>query len=98
MYLKIVGKPTKVKKIIYLISSVILGLILSFDLHALIEIKYLQWAFEQNLFVKFYGGCALSPILQMALVSFGVIGGFFLGQFWWRKVYVERFWEKRKIK
>ena len=96
MFLNIVGKPTKIKKITYLVLSVILGLLLSFDLHALIEIKYLQWAFNQGLVARFYGGCALPPVLQIGLIFFGGIGGFFLGKFWWQKVYIERFWEKKK--
>jgi hypothetical protein len=45
--------------------------------------------------VSFYGACALWPLLQIGLWLFGLLGGFFLGQFWWRKIYVERVWIKR---
>lgn len=97
MIFKAPGQPTKTKKIIYLIASTILGILLSFIAHIIIEINYLKWASNHNLIVSFYNGCALSPAFQIGLFLVGVIGGFFLGRFWWRKIYIERVWEKKKI-
>ena len=85
----------KFKKAVYLLSTTILGIILSFIAHAFIEIGYLNWAESHGLTVSFYNGCALLPILQITLFLFGAVGGFFLGRFWWRKIYVERAWKKR---
>lgn len=91
-----VGKSTQLKKFIYLSASIVLGLLLSFIAHAVIEINYLNWVLNQGQVVQFYGGCALLPWLQAALWLFGLIGGFFLGRFWWRKIYIERAWLKKR--
>lgn len=98
MFFNAPEKPTKLKKTIYLSASVILGLLLSFIVHALIEISYLNWASRQEIVVPFYCGCALPPVIQVALLLAGAIGGFFLGRFWWRKVYIERVWAKKRKK
>ena len=86
------------KKAIYLLSATILGVLLSFLVHAGIEMIYLNWAlkaYDTGYVVTFYGGCALPPILQAVLLVAGVVGGFLLGRWWWQKVYVERVWAKK---
>ncbi len=95
MFFKNPGKPTKIKKIAYLAAAIILGLLLSFLLHAFIEIKYLAWAQNQSLAVKYYGGCFLPPWLQITLWVLGLVGGYFLGRWWWQKLYIERVWAKK---
>lgn len=95
MFFNTPKNPSKLKRVIYLSSATILGIILSFIAHALIEIGYLRWAERQNLTVPFYNGCALLPVLQIALLVSGIIGGFFLGRFWWRKIYIERIRAKK---
>ena len=90
------SKPTTSKKIIYLIAATFLGLLLSLITHAFIELKYLRLAENQNLTVPFYGGCALIPLLQITLITIGIFGGFFLGYYWWRKLYIERAWRKKR--
>lgn len=95
MFFNASGNPTKLKQAVYLISSTILGLLLSFLAHAIVEIKYLSWAESQGRAVTFYGGCSLPPLLQIALWVLGGLGGFFLGRFWWRKVYIEKIWAKK---
>jgi hypothetical protein len=97
MIFKAPSQPTKTKKIIYLIASTILGILLSFIAHIIIEINYLKGASNHNLVVSFYNGCALLPVFQIALSLLGAVGGFFLGRFWWHKIYIERIWEKKKI-
>jgi len=98
MFLTHVGQPTEFKKIVYLIASVTLGLLLSLNLHALIEVKYLNWLESQGEVAKFYGNCALPPVAQIVILLLGLVGGYYLGKYWWRKVYIERFWEKKKSK
>ena len=87
--------PTKLKKTVYLFTTTILGAMLSFIIHALIEISYLSWALKNNYNVTFYNGCALHPVIQIALWIIGIVGGFLLGRFWWRKVYIEKVWAKK---
>lgn len=86
------GKPTKLKKVIYLISFITLGLLLSLNLHTLIEINYLSWVSSQGRVAHFYGGCALHPLIQICIWLFGAGGGYFAGIFCWKKVYIERSW------
>lgn len=89
------GKPTKLKRVIYLISFIILGLLLSLNLHALIEINYLSWISNQGKIANFYGGCALPPLIQVGIWLLGIGGGYFVGVFCWKKVYIERSWGRR---
>lgn len=96
MFLNAPKNPSRLKRAVYLCAWTILGIMLSFFVHAYIEISYLNWAESHEKYVTFYHGCALSPILQLALLALGAIGGFFLGRFWWRKIYIERVWEKKQ--
>jgi len=75
-------------------AATILGLLLSLIAHALIEIGYLSWARDRGISVTFYHGCALPPWFQAGLVLIGAVGGFFLGRYWWRWIYIDRVWEK----
>ena len=95
MFLTIPKNPTKQKHVAYIICSTILGLLLSLNAHALIEISYLSWAERHGVAVHFYGDCALHPALQYIIWALGAVGGFFLGRVWWRLVYVDRVWAKK---
>jgi hypothetical protein len=88
------GKPNNFKKTVYLLAATILGVLLSLMAHAIIEINYLSWAERHGVIISFYGACALPPIAQSALWALGAVGGFCLGRFWWRIIYIERVWEK----
>lgn len=96
MFFRPPGEATKIKKIIYLMAATILGLLLSFLIHALIEINYLRWLASQNIIVSLSGGCALALWLNISLWLLGAVGGFFLGRFWWRKLYIERVWVRNR--
>ena len=90
------ANPTKTKHIVYLIATTVLGVLLSLIAHAVIESVYLQWAEGAGVTVTWYRGCALHPVIQVGLLAVGTVGGFFLGRFWWRMVYIERRWAKGK--
>lgn len=96
MFLSAPANPTRVKHVLYLLACTVLGVVVSYLVHAGIEAAYLAWADSGELTVFWYGGCALHPAMQIGLVVLGALGGFFLGRFWWRKVYIERVWAKSK--
>lgn len=79
------------KKIVYLILWIILGLILSFIFHAVIEILYLSWADKNNIVVNWVlnGACALPLWLIILLPILFAILGLWLGLIAWRKIYIE---------
>ena len=78
--------PTKAKHAVYLVSATILGVILSYVVHAIIETWYLN-SIETGK-VTWYWRCSLHPIIQIGLPILGAIGGFFLGRFWWKIIYI----------
>ncbi len=89
------------KKNIYILLTIILGLLLSLLAHVFIEYFYLRQAIASNTPIQWVGsrlGCALPLGLQIALPILGIIVGFFLGVRWWRIVYIEKrhWWFKKK--
>ena len=81
------------KKTVYIILTMILGLILSFIVHAAIEIFYINYLLEKEVLPQpssLTHQCYLPLSLQIILLLVGLFCGYFLGHFWWRKVYIER--------
>ncbi len=86
----------EIKKTIYIILTMFLGLLLSFLAHAGIETWYIDNLLKQGVVPKANSltpHCFLPLVLQIILSLLGLIGGYFLGKFWWRIIYVEK---KRK--
>lgn len=79
----------------YLSLTTLLGVIISYGLHAIIELWYL-WRSDPSTIVWHshlgLGACALAPVVDYGLLVGGIIGGFLVGRLWWRWVYVERRW------
>lgn len=94
----------KTKKIIYIALTIFLGLVLSFIAHAFFEMAIIESALSRGELVEgtyFLGvaWCALPVWSQFTLPILGVVGGYFLGQCWWRIVYIEkRHWRFRNKK
>jgi len=94
------------KKTIYLILTSFLGLSLSIIGHAVIEVFYLKYLLANNLPINWsealgFGGgqCALPVIIQWLLLILGISWGYFVGQRWWRYVYIEKkHWRFKNIK
>jgi hypothetical protein len=86
------ARGVKMKKLFYVSLWVILGLILSFILHASIEIIYLKWAEKNNIAVDWIlnHSCALPWWLVILLPSLGIIFGLWFGLIAYRKIYVEK--------
>lgn len=84
----------KMKKIIYLCASVLLFILLSFLLHAAIEIPVINLLTAD--FAKYGLGLSWSQwylihrIFTVALLVLAVVAGYFIGQRWWRIIYIEK--------
>jgi hypothetical protein len=83
------------KKKFYITMVVVLMLELSFLLHSWIEIQYIKAALAKGATLSntyflgmFY--CVLPWWSQYGLLLGAIIGGYYLGQFWWRMVYIEK--------
>lgn len=99
------GPQPRWKRPVYLACSTLLGIILSYAVHAILEFallldaqrngteNLLRWTTHFGI-----GPCALPVWLQYGLLALGIIGGFLTGRVWWRWVYVERKWEKTEEK
>ncbi|MFH0805205.1 MAG: hypothetical protein V1916_03340 [Patescibacteria group bacterium] len=92
MFLRASVHPTPTKHVVYLVATTVLGILISLIAHAVLETIVLNWAQDVGRGITWYGGCALHPAVQIGLLVAGALGGFFLGRFWWRWVYVERRW------
>lgn len=82
------------KKIIYISSWIVLGVLLSFIVHALIEKVYIEQSLARGVVLEnqqFLGKayCVLPQYLSAGLLALGIVGGFFAGRFFWRVIYVE---------
>jgi hypothetical protein len=87
-----------IKKKVYIFLTIILGLILSFIVHTAIEIIYINHLLEKGSLPEpsfLTHQCYLPSALQVILLLVGLFGGYFLGRFWWQKVYIERRREKK---
>ncbi|MFA5359961.1 MAG: hypothetical protein WC349_03335 [Patescibacteria group bacterium] len=90
------GKPDSLKKAAYLLSATILGVLLSLIAQVLIEVNFLCSALNQGQVLYFNGSCVFPPMVQVVFYVLGAVAGFFFGDLCWRKVYIERVWEKKK--
>lgn len=88
-------QATPVKRRLYLAASTVVGILLFLLAHFGIEALYLRSASEEQRVVHWAWGCALHPAVQFTLLLLGPIGGFLLGRFWWRMLYIEHRWTKR---
>ncbi len=85
------------KKTIYITLSVFLGFILSFILHAIIEIIYINWAQKNNIVISMVNNCALPLWLNIFLVVFGLAFGLWFGFFAWKKIYLNKIKVKSRL-
>lgn len=92
------------KKTVYIFLVMVLGMILNFIAHALIETAYINSAIAGGLVLTdqgiFGSYCVLPVWLQILLPLAGIIGGFFMGKTWWRMVYIQKrhFWRRKNLK
>lgn len=79
------GNPTKLKEGIYLLAATIFGAELTFIMGVLAIAVNPHHNTSQKVLLAW-----------TALIILGAVCGFFLGRFWWLKLYVERVWAKKK--
>ena len=93
-------KATKTKEFTYLLAATFLGVLLSFLVHALIEMPVI-WLLTSN-FETFSLGLTWSQwytvhtVFGIVLFLVGIIGGFQLGRYWWRILYIEQRYNKKR--
>jgi hypothetical protein len=92
----------KLKKKFYLVLTTILVFLLAFIFYALMERVYIQRSVASGSFFadvyRFGFLWQIVPLwLKSVLLLLGIVDGYFLGQYWWRVVYIEkRHWRFRK--
>ncbi|OGF82270.1 hypothetical protein A3B18_02925 [Candidatus Giovannonibacteria bacterium RIFCSPLOWO2_01_FULL_46_13] len=77
------------KRIFYIFSFTVLGILLQFLAHALLEIWYL------NRYTPFDGWYTFHTIAGVVLLVAGAALGFWAGVHFWRVIYVERRYFRR---
>ena len=77
------------KKSIYIISFIVLGILLQFILHALIEVIALNLLLDSSdvFWDKWY---LLHGIFTVLLLVGGIVFGYFQGKKWWQILYVDK--------
>jgi hypothetical protein len=83
------------KHFIYILLATVLGVILSFAAHAVIEMRYISYLLDRDIVPTNYGAlghsyCTLTPAIQIGLLVAGIALGFIVGRIWWRIVYVQK--------
>ena len=81
------------KKNLYIFLVMILGLLLTYLIHVMIEVSYIHYMLSNGLAPKDYslfGYCILPQSLQLGLILLGLAGGYYVGQRWWQMVYVQK--------
>lgn len=75
------------KKTIYILLTMFLGLLLTTIAFGLFDIRHFNSGATDD----------LPGYIKIMFFLVGLIGGYFLGQTWWRIVYIEhRHWKRRK--
>jgi hypothetical protein len=82
------------KRTLYLIASVLLGLLLQFLVHAGLEMAVIgstlsdpnHWGFGWS----WPTWLAVHRVASVVLALLGAVGGYCLGVIWWRVVYVDK--------
>jgi hypothetical protein len=87
------------KRKIYILLSIILGILLGTIAHALVEKLYITDMLSRGavLVSSWSGNCFLPPGISTVFLLGGMIFGYVAGVRWWQIVYVEkRHWRMRR--
>ncbi len=84
-----VGDANNFKRIVYLCASTLLGFLVSFVVYALVEFSQIKSGYMST--ETFMGLSTQEDVLFL-----GSLIGFFVGRVWWRKIYIEKVWTRKK--
>lgn len=88
------------KRAFYIFSFTILGVLLQFLAHALLEMAVLSLLLDDferyNLDLSWSQWYAVHRMLSLLLLMLGIIFGYRWGVFWWQVIYVEQRYKKWK--
>lgn len=82
------------KRTIYIISFTVLGVLVQFLAHALLELWYIALLTAD--FARYGFGLSwdawflIHHIATAVLLVGGLFGGYFSGRYWWRIIYIEK--------
>ncbi|OHA09374.1 MAG: hypothetical protein A3B37_02310 [Candidatus Sungbacteria bacterium RIFCSPLOWO2_01_FULL_59_16] len=88
------------KRTVYIAAFALLGVLLQFVAHALIETWYIGLLIAD--FPRYGFGFSwetwerIHRVLSGVFFVAGLFFGFFSGRFWWRKIYIKRWREQRE--
>lgn len=86
------------KRNVYLFCFSVLGLLLGFVIHALVEVWYIKLLLSNfqkyNLGLSWYDLEALHYAVLLLLLPFMTWWGYKQGERWWHVLYVEKRWKK----
>jgi len=91
------------KKTIYLCAAIFLFILLGFLLHAFLEIFMIDFLLKDfkiySIGFSWQSWYLIYHIGTVVMLIFSVVAGYFVGQRWWRLIYVEKkyrgFWRKK---
>jgi len=90
------------KKTVYILTSIFLGILLSFIIHALIEISVIYFLLKDftlyGLGLSWQAWWLIHAVGTTLLLAAGAIFGWWLGQRWWQIVYIEKRYRDRRHK
>ena len=82
---------TSPKKIFYVFSFTILGILTQFFLHAIIEILYIKLLLTNygvfGLGFEFATWFTIHAVFAVILFVVGIAVGFWQGMYWWKRIY-----------
>ena len=82
------------KRSVYDALSVVLGVLLSFVIHALVEQIYIALLLSDftrwSLGLSWEALLLIHHVFSLLLLVGGCVGGYYLGVYWWNLVYIQK--------
>jgi|GEM_PF-6725167 len=77
-------------KIVYITLTIFLGFLLSMIVHSILEIYLINLGCTVRVSSILGHSCYLPDYLNFIITVSGVVGGYFLGLYWYRKIYEKK--------